>query len=112
MRAVPGPRGHRDTFSSKRRSAAYFERPAQQATEPRAKREARSVLCHCLMVDSTRENVTIHGEFEQLLLACSEGCDLHHNSIGSKFDAASSAHVHCTGWQLSTEHAIGIAHAY
>ena len=88
MRAVPGPRGHRDTFSSNRRSAAYFERPAQQATEPRLKRGARSVLCHCLMVDSTRENVTIHGEFEQLLLACSEGCDLHHNSTGSKFSAA------------------------
>ena len=43
--------GHRDALSNDRReSAAHFERPAKQAlalaTEPRAKREARSVLCH------------------------------------------------------------------
>ena len=35
-----------------RESAACFEKPAKQAlvlvTEPRAKREARSVLCHTL----------------------------------------------------------------
>ena len=44
--------GHRDALSNDRReSAARFERPAKQAlalalaTEPRAKREARSVLC-------------------------------------------------------------------
>ena len=42
--------GHRDTLSNNRcESAARFERPAKQAlalaTEPRAKREARSVLC-------------------------------------------------------------------
>ena len=30
----------------------------------------------------------LHGEFEQLLLASSDGCGLHHNSIGSKFSAA------------------------
>ena len=41
----------RDALSNNRReSAACFERPAKQAlalaTEPRAKREARSVLCH------------------------------------------------------------------
>ena len=41
----------RDALSNDRReSAARFERPAKQAlalaTEPRAKREARSVLCH------------------------------------------------------------------
>ena len=42
---------HRDT-----------SRPAQQATEPR---KARSVLCLSVVVDSTRENVAIHGEFEQ-----------------------------------------------
>ena len=50
-----------------------------------------SALCHGLVVDSTferSENITpLHGEFEQLLLACSEGCGLHHNSIGSKFGA-------------------------
>ena len=43
--------GHRDALSNDRcKSAARFERPAKQAlalaTEPRAKREARSVLCH------------------------------------------------------------------
>ena len=69
-------------------SAACFERPAQQAIEPRAKREAISVLCHTLVVDLTRENVAIHGEFEQLLLACSERCGLYHNSIDSKSGAA------------------------
>ena len=61
-------------------SAARFDRPAQQATEPRAKREAISALCHGLVVDSTferSENVAITGEFDQLLLACSEGYGLH-----------------------------------
>ena len=37
-------------LNDRRESAARFERPAKQAlalaTEPRAKREARSVLCH------------------------------------------------------------------
>ena len=36
-------------------SAARFDRPARQATEPRAKREAISALCHGLVVDSTFE---------------------------------------------------------
>ena len=43
-------------------SAARFDRPAQQATEPRAKREAMSALCHGLVVYSTferSENVAI-----------------------------------------------------
>ena len=43
-------------------SAAHFDRPAQQATEPQAKREAMSGLCHGLVVDSTfsfRSNVAI-----------------------------------------------------
>ena len=43
-------------------SAARFDRPARQATEPRAKREAMSALCHGLVVDSTferSENVAI-----------------------------------------------------
>ena len=30
----------------------------------------------------------LHCECEQLLLAYSEGCGLHHNSIGSKFGTA------------------------
>ena len=43
-------------------SATRFDRPAWQATEPRAKREAMSALCHGLVVDSIferSENVTI-----------------------------------------------------
>ena len=43
-------------------SAARFDRPARQATEPRAKREAMSALYHGLVVDSTferSENVAI-----------------------------------------------------
>ena len=63
---LPGPRAHRDAFSSssERRgaSAACFDRPARQTTEPRAKGEAMSALCYGLMVDSTfkrSENVTI-----------------------------------------------------
>ena len=70
--------GHRDAFSSKWYEALYvLERPAQQATEPRAKREARSVLCHSLAPDGS--SIT-YGEFKQLLLACSEGCGQHHNN--------------------------------
>ena len=42
---LPGPWSHRDAFSR-------FDKPAWQATEPRAKREAMSVLCHGLVVDS------------------------------------------------------------
>ena len=57
---LSGPRGHRDAFlsSSKRRKHRVF----RQATEPQAKREAMSALCHGLIVDSTfeqSENVTI-----------------------------------------------------
>ena len=49
-------------------SAARFDRPARQATEPRAKRKAMSALWHGLVLDSTfersyivliRSNVTI-----------------------------------------------------
>ena len=36
-------------------SATCLERPAQQVTKPRVKRETRSVLCHSLVVDSTFE---------------------------------------------------------
>ena len=58
-------------------SAARFDRPAREATEPRAKREAMSALCHGLVVDSTFERSENFGEFDQLLLASSEGCGLH-----------------------------------
>ena len=45
------PQAARDALSNDRhKSATRFERPAEQAlalaTEPRAKQEARSVLCH------------------------------------------------------------------
>ena len=43
-------------------SAARFDRPARQATEPRAKQEVMSALCQGLVVDSTferSENVAI-----------------------------------------------------
>ena len=62
-------------------SAVRFERPAQQITEPQAKREMRSVLCHSLVVDSTeRGRHHCSGEFEQLLLTCIEGCGLRSNT--------------------------------
>ena len=62
-------------------SATCFNRPAQQATEPQAE---RSDVCS-LSWSGGRVNIRavrtspLHGEFEQLLLACSEGCGLHHN---------------------------------
>ena len=62
---LPGPRGHRDMHSRARASsasAARFDRPAQQATEPRAKREVMSALCHGLVIDSAferSENIAI-----------------------------------------------------
>ena len=54
---LPGPRAiemHSRARASGA-SAARFDRPARQATEPRAKREAMSALCHGLVVDSTFE---------------------------------------------------------
>ena len=60
-----GPRSHRDASFQARASGAgtaRFDRSAWQATEPRAKREAISALCHGLVVDSTferSENVAI-----------------------------------------------------
>ena len=58
---LPGPRMHSRARASGA-SAARFDRPARQAAEPRAKREAMSALCHGLVIDSTferSENVTI-----------------------------------------------------
>ena len=52
-----------DRASASGASAARFDRSARQATEPRAKREAMSALCHGLVVDSTferSENVANH----------------------------------------------------
>ena len=45
---LPKPRGHRDALSSGA-SAVHFDRPARQATEPQAKREAMPALCHGLV---------------------------------------------------------------
>ena len=48
----------------------------------------------------------LHGEFEQLLLACSEGCGLHHNNIGSKFGAAFICACTLYYDRTCTEHAV------
>ena len=73
------------------RSATRFERPAQQATEPRAKRETRSVLHHSLVVDSIeRGRRHCSGEFKQLLLTCIKGCGLRSNTNRFKVHAASA----------------------
>ena len=45
--------GHRDAFSNERHEVLGISRG--QATEPQAKREARSVLYHTLVVDSMFE---------------------------------------------------------
>ena len=50
--------GHRDAFLNKRKRCVFRAREAcsacrPHATEPRAKRETRSVLYHALVVDST-----------------------------------------------------------
>ena len=50
------------------RSAVHFQRLAQQTTEPQAKQEVRSVLCHSLMIDlkfEQSENVTISYKVSQ-----------------------------------------------
>ena len=55
---LPRPRGHRDAFSSsseRRKHRVFRQACSAQATEPRAKREAMSALCHGLVVDSTFE---------------------------------------------------------
>ena len=55
-------------------SATCFERPAQQATEPRVKQEVRSVLCHSLVVDSMFEqskNIVTTRFFVVNLSSCS-----------------------------------------
>ena len=62
-------------------SATRFKRPVQKATEPRVKREMRSVLCHSLVVDSTfkqSENVTIA---VVSLSTCIKGCGLRSNKF-------------------------------
>ena len=70
-------------------SAARFERPAQQSTKPRVKRETRSVLCYYSLVVE-RESRHCSGEFEQLLLTCIEGCDLQSNTNKFKVRAAAA----------------------
>ena len=68
-----------------------FERPAQQATEPRAKRETRSVLHHSLVVDLIERGCRhCSGEFEQLLLTCIKGCGLQNNTNRFKVRTASA----------------------
>ena len=70
-------------------SATRFEMPAQQATEPQAKRETRSVLCHSLVGDLIeRKRRHCNGEVEQLLLTSIEGCDVRSNTNRFKVHAA------------------------
>ena len=61
---LPGPRGHRDAFSILNSSERRKHRAFRQACSAghRASSEARTS--------------PLHSEFEQLLLACGEGCGL------------------------------------
>ena len=76
--------GHRDALSNDRReSAAHFKRPAKQALalaiEPRAKREARSVLCHTCQESNSNvraERERRHCRSQARAIACYEGCGL------------------------------------
>ena len=52
-------------------STARFNRPAQQATEPRAKQEAMSALCHGLVVDSMFEQSETIAIYTVSLSSCS-----------------------------------------
>ena len=58
---LPGPRAieMRSRARASSASAARFDRPARQATEPRAKREAMSAFCHGLVLNSTFERSLI-----------------------------------------------------
>ena len=77
------------------RSATCFERPAEQATEPRAKQEMKSVLCRSLVVDSTERGCChCSGEFKQLLFTCIEGCGLRSNT--NRFKVCAAAAGMCT----------------
>ena len=52
----------------------------------------------------------LHGKFEHLLLACSEGCSLRHNSIPGRFKVGCYVYLHMhivlTGNLDCTEHAV------
>ena len=73
-------------------SATRFKRIA---TEPQAKQEMRSVLCHSMVpgfnVQAERECHHCSGGFEQLLLTCIEGCGLQ--SIRFNVHAAACMHT-------------------
>ena len=85
-------------------SAAHFERPAEQATKPRVKREAKwIVLCHTWQIwRSSRARTSccpcplLSDEFRAaaVLLTCSEGCGLR--DVRLKVRLLLSAHAHCT----------------
>ena len=68
--------------------------------------EARGEVCSLSQsggrFDKRECHHLIHGEFKQLLLACSEGCGLHHSSIGSKFGATFICT--CPLYQLAIEY--------
>ena len=48
--------GHRDAFSNERREAPRVSRACSAGTEPQAKQETKSVLCHSLVVLEIRQS--------------------------------------------------------
>ena len=91
--SLPGPRGNRDAFSSlsERRKHRTLRQACSACHQALSEvREVMSTICHGMVVDSMfKQTSPLHGEFEQLLLACSEGCGLHHNSkVGAAFICA------------------------
>ena len=90
-------------------SAANFEKPAEQATKPRAKQEARSVLCHTCTCQYSGGRFDIWAERERChcMLSSSSCCwpavrGVAYATIGSKFPPLSYSactNVHCTNGQ-------------
>ena len=93
----------------RRESATRFERPAKQAlalaTKPRAKREARSILCHTCQwsssdVQAEQERHTAIAHLEQLFAV--RGVASAIIGTGSMFMPLPSAHEHSTNRQSCT----------
>ena len=116
--------GHRVAFSSEWHEAP---RVLRGLLEPRAKREARSVLCHSLMVDSTFEqskNVAITPCYVVYIIydytVSSSSCSWHAvrgvaYAIIAQVQSLvlrSSAHAHCTYWQSWLYMYWTLMHAY
>ena len=74
-------------------SAACFNRPVRQATEPQAKQEVMSALCHGLVVDSTFEQ---SHHYIMSLSSCS--WPAVRGVVYTSSVLLSSVHAHCTNW--------------